>query len=61
MTKKQSATAIEKILSWGDLGALYKERTGNSAFKYRMETIYKWATKQEDIKETKNGLILIKS
>lgn len=56
MTKKQE----EKYLTWEDLAKLYKERTNHSAYTSLMDCAYRWAVKQKDITETKDGLILNK-
>lgn len=47
-----------KYLTWDDLRKLYQDRTGKSAVIRTLDSVYDWATKQKDIKETKEGLIL---
>ena len=50
-----------KYLTWNNVADLYKERTGGIARIKPMDIIYQWAIKEKDIKETKNGLILLKT
>ncbi len=47
-----------KYLTWDDLADLYHKRTGGQARVKPMDIIFEWATTQQDITETKNGLII---
>lgn len=50
----------DNVLTMDELADLYKERTGHSARIKPMDAIYDWALTQEDIIETKDGLIINK-
>jgi hypothetical protein len=48
-------------LTWEDLADFYKEKTGGTARIQPMDTIYKWATKQKEIKvDKKEGELFFK-
>lgn len=46
-----------KYLTWDDLANFYHKKTGGRARIKPMNEIYDWAIEQEEIKETKNGLL----
>ena len=48
----------EKHLTWGNLADFYHRKTRGIARIKPMQEIYNWATKQEEITETPDGLIL---
>jgi hypothetical protein len=48
----------KKLLTWDDLAEFYHKKTGGHARIRPMDEIYKWAVKQPEIKETKDGLIM---
>jgi hypothetical protein len=48
---------MKKYLTWDDLADFYAKKTGGRARIKPMDMIYKWACKQEEIKETKGGLL----
>jgi hypothetical protein len=51
---------MKKYLTWDDLADFYHKKTGGHARIKPLDTIYKWACKQEEIVETKNGLLFKK-
>ena len=46
-----------KLLTWDELADFYHKKTGRQARIKPMDTIYEWAVKQEEIKETDEGLV----
>ena len=50
-----------KELTYEDLADFYKEKTGNSAFIRSMDSVYDWATKQEEIITHKDSSLSFKN